>query len=85
MNDFRVSTQVLTAFLRVRGLLMQRSSLSEQCASKLLAMMKVIYSDSNDDQRATLKAYITALSQPHADQRTPLFILEQVCNIIAPS
>ena len=75
---------VLNAMLRVRGLAVQRSPAIEKCASLLQKVVQSVYSDSDDDKRSTIKAYVLALGQTHTEKRTPIFILEQICNIIRP-
>jgi hypothetical protein len=82
LMDDSMSQAVLNAFLSVRSLILQRTKLSEECAATLLSIVKKISSD--DDRRSSIRAYVTALQQPHHDTRTPIFILEELCNLIVP-
>jgi hypothetical protein len=78
----------------LQGLILQRTRLTEECSTLMMQVVKAVFSDSEDDKRSTLKAYVRALSQPLAagqqgqgmglDKRNVIFILEQMCNIIRP-
>ena len=76
--------RALHAFLRLRGLILQQSQLTEACAELLLQVVKTVFSGSDDDKRLTIKAYVEAFVQCSKDNRTSIFILEQLCGIIKP-
>jgi hypothetical protein len=75
---------VLNAYLKVRSFMLQRSRLMDKCAASLLQVVKSVFSDSQDDRRSTIRAYVHALEHTVGDQRTAIFILEQLCALIRP-
>jgi hypothetical protein len=82
-----VPQMALNSFLKVRGLVLQRSRATEECSHILQQVVKSVFSsDSDDDKRAIFKAYIGALEQQSSvnDKRTVIFILEQICQLIKP-
>jgi hypothetical protein len=81
-----MAQQALNAHLRLRGLKLERTTLSEECARVLLRVVDNVFTDSDDDKRALLKAYVHALEKtPEADKRGSSFILDQMCSIIKPA
>jgi hypothetical protein len=81
-----MAQQALNAHLRLRGLKLERTTLSEECARVLLQVVESVFTHSDDDKRALLQAYVTALQQtPETDKRDSSFILDQMCSIIKPA
>ena len=68
----------------VQGLQLQQSDSTLDCADKLLKVVTSVFSSSDDDKRATIRAYVQALSQSLNDKRSVIFILESLCNLIKP-
>jgi len=68
---------LLRAFLRLRGLIMQQSRLTEACAADLLKVIKTVFSGSDTDKKLMIAAYLEAFGQsstvvPSSMSSTPL-------------
>jgi len=83
----------------LQGLQLQQSYSTLDTADKLLKVrpflcvglsvdccqvVTSVFSTSEDDKRATVKAYVQALNQSLPEKRNVIFILESLCNIIKP-
>ncbi|KAJ3693241.1 hypothetical protein LUZ60_008721 [Juncus effusus] len=86
MRDELLS-QVLEAFLIIRGLVVQKTKLITDCTRLLKDLLDGLVLESVENKRQFIRACVAGL-QKHANEqkrRTSLFILEQLCNMISPS
>ncbi|XP_073003648.1 auxin transport protein BIG [Typha latifolia] len=86
MRDELLS-EVLEAFLVIRGLIVQKTKLISDCTRLLKDLLDSLLLESTENKRQFIRACISGL-QNHAKEqkgRTSLFILEQLCNMISPS
>ena len=79
---------LLHALLCMRGLIMQKTTASDECATKLMQMLTTLHEASEVDRRRFVAACVTALSEHSegraADGRSLVFIFEQLCGIVCP-
>lgn len=86
MRDHLLS-EVLEALIVIRGLVVQKTKLINDCNKLLKDLLDSLLLESNENKRQFIQACISGL-QIHGDEskgRTSLFILEQLCNLISPS
>eukprot|EP01133_Synstelium_polycarpum_P011499 gene11499-13413_t len=76
--------KVLDAFLSLRCIIIQKNKLTEDTVRQLQDIMKALNSSTSEDNKAFMAANIKALGKHSQNGRTPLFILEQICNIVCP-
>ena len=74
---------VLDGFLSLRGLIVQKTKLTDESADLLLNLMRRLFGDSEEDNKMLIAAYVKALGK-HNQGRAPVFIFEQLNNIICP-
>ena len=79
---------LLHALLCMRGLIMQKTSTSDECATRLMQMLTTLHEGSEADRRRFVAACISAMSE-HAegraeDGRSLVFIFEQLCGLVCP-
>jgi E3 ubiquitin-protein ligase UBR4 len=79
---------VLGCFLKVRGLVLQKTKLTDQAASAMLALLRKIYESEKD---GLASVWISALPRASAGQRldgqrasAAVFVLEQLCEAMCP-
>lgn len=80
-------SEVLEAFIIIRGLIVQKTKLINDCSKLLKDLIDSLLLESNENKRQFIRACINGL-QIHGEERkgrTSLFILEQLCNLICPS
>lgn len=85
MSD-RLLSEVLEAFLVIRGLVVQKTKLINDCNHLLKDLLDSLLLESTENKRQFIRACISGL-QRHVKEkkrRTSLFILEQLCNLICP-
>uniref|UniRef100_J3MVR9 Auxin transport protein BIG n=2 Tax=Oryza brachyantha TaxID=4533 RepID=J3MVR9_ORYBR len=85
MSDNLLS-DVLEAFLVIRGLVVQKTKLINDCNRLLKDLLDSLLVESTANKRQFIRACISGL-QKHVKEkkrRTSLFILEQLCNLICP-
>ncbi|CAN6173744.1 unnamed protein product [Urochloa humidicola] len=85
MSD-RLLSEVLEAFLVIRGLVVQKTKLINDCNRLLKDLLDSLLVESTENKRQFIRACISGL-QKHVKEkkrRTSLFILEQLCNLICP-
>ncbi|KAK8459521.1 hypothetical protein SEVIR_2G160200v4 [Setaria viridis] len=85
MSD-RLLSEVLEAFLVIRGLVVQKTKLINDCNRLLKDLLDSLLLESTENKRQFIRACISGL-QKHVKEkkrRTSLFILEQLCNLICP-
>ncbi|XP_062193855.1 auxin transport protein BIG-like [Phragmites australis] len=85
MSD-RLLSEVLEAFLAIRGLVVQKTKLINDCNRLLKDLLDSLLVESTENKRQFICACISGL-QKHVKEkkrRTSLFILEQLCNLICP-
>ncbi|KAF8656506.1 hypothetical protein HU200_060675 [Digitaria exilis] len=85
MSD-RLLSEVLEAFLVIRGLVVQKTKLINDCNHLLKDLLDSLLLESTENKRQFIRACISGL-QKHVKEkkrRTTLFILEQLCNLICP-
>ena len=77
---------VFRAYLQLRGLVQQRSQCSDACATRLVGVVKSVFSDSDDDRKSTLRIHFSTLvdQELSKDTRSAIFILQQICNLVDP-
>ncbi|XP_057963954.1 auxin transport protein BIG isoform X2 [Malania oleifera] len=86
MRDDLLS-EVLEAFIVIRGLIVQKTKLISDCNRLLKELLDSLLLESSENKRQFIRACICGL-QFHGEERkgrTSLFILEQLCNLICPS
>ncbi|XP_020102857.1 auxin transport protein BIG isoform X2 [Ananas comosus] len=86
MQDELLS-EVLEAFLVIRGLIVQKTKLISDCNRLLKDLLDSLLQESTANKRQFIRACISSL-QNHAKEkkgRSSLFILEQLCNMICPT
>jgi len=78
--------QLLSSYLSLRGLVLQRSNLTQEAAGKLLELVQSIAASSTEETERFLFGCMGAFEQCQQDwdTKSATFILEQVCNIIRP-
>ncbi|KAG8056405.1 hypothetical protein GUJ93_ZPchr0002g24937 [Zizania palustris] len=85
MSDNLLS-ELLEAFLVIRGLVVQKTKLINDCNRFLKDLLDSLLVESTANKRQFIRACISGL-QKHVKEkkrRTSLFILEQLCNLICP-
>ncbi|KAA8547874.1 hypothetical protein F0562_004303 [Nyssa sinensis] len=83
----KLLSQVLEAFIVIRGLIVQKTKLISDCNRLLKDLLDSLILESSENKRQFIQACINGL-QIHGEERkgrTSLFILEQLCNLICPS
>ncbi|XP_057491487.1 auxin transport protein BIG-like isoform X2 [Actinidia eriantha] len=83
----KLLSQVLEAFIIIRGLIVQKTKLISDCNRLLKDLLDSLLLESNENKRQFIRACISGL-QIHGEEkkgRASLFILEQLCNLICPS
>ncbi|XP_052195482.1 auxin transport protein BIG isoform X2 [Diospyros lotus] len=83
----KLLSQVLEAFIVIRGLIVQKTKLISDCNRLLKDLIDSLLVESNENKRQFIEACISGL-KIHGEEkkgRTSLFILEQLCNLICPS
>ncbi|KAI8020121.1 Auxin transport protein BIG [Camellia lanceoleosa] len=83
----KLLSQVLEAFIIIRGLIVQKTKLISDCNQLLNDLLDSLLLESYENKRQFIRACISGL-QIHGEERkgrTSLFILEQLCNLICPS
>ncbi|XP_010525132.1 PREDICTED: auxin transport protein BIG [Tarenaya hassleriana] len=86
MRDNLLS-HVLEALIVIRGLIVQKTKLINDCNRLLKDLLDSLLLESSENKRQFIRACVSGL-QTHAELkkgRTCLFILEQLCNLICPS
>lgn len=86
MRDNLLS-HVLEALIVIRGLIVQKTKLINDCNGLLKDLLDGLLLESSENKRQFIRACVSGL-QTHAVEkkgRTCLFILEQLCNLICPS
>ncbi|KAG6555165.1 hypothetical protein Mapa_003204 [Marchantia paleacea] len=79
--------QILEALLALRGLVVQKTKLTGDCGRLLRELLDGLLQESYENKRQFIRACICGL-QSHSREkkdRTSLFILEQLCDIICPT
>ncbi|KAF2077723.1 hypothetical protein CYY_000970 [Polysphondylium violaceum] len=84
MKRDNIIEKVLDAFLCLRGVLVQKNKLTEDSVKQLQELMKSLNTESVEDNKKFMTANIKALDKHRNDGRTPIFIFEQLCNIVCP-
>eukprot|EP00960_Hanusia_phi_P031785 749481-Hanusia_phi.AAC.19 len=87
-NRFKMTdnllSEMLDNFLHVQSLIVQKTKLTDDCAQLLLSTFMSISSESEADQKRFCLACVSALRH-HREGRTPVFLLQQLCNIMCPT
>ncbi len=78
--------RILETSLLLRGLT-QKSKIGDDSCKLLIALLAKLHSESEEDNKNFISACIRALKKQEqaADVKAPLFIYEQLCNIICPT
>ena len=79
---------LLYALLCVRGLVMQKTSFTDECGTRLLTLLTSLHADSEPERRLFMAACVNAMRE-HAqgraeDGRSLIFIFENMCSIVCP-
>ena len=82
-NDQLMIT-LLDGFLSIRGVIVQKTKLTDDSADKLINLLKSLHGSNEEDNELFMEACIKALDK-HSSGRTPIFIFEQLCNIVCPT
>ncbi|CAN4082734.1 unnamed protein product [Withania somnifera] len=79
--------EVLEALIVIRGLVVQKTKLINDCNRLLKDLLDSLLLESNENKCQFIQACISGLQIHRNDNRgrTSLFILEQLCNLISPS
>ncbi|KYQ89094.1 hypothetical protein DLAC_10325 [Tieghemostelium lacteum] len=85
MKRDNIIEMVLDAFLSLRGVIIQKNKLTEDSVKQLQDIMKTLNTESTEDNKKFMAANIKALQKHSNDGRTPIFIYEQLCNIVCPT
>ena len=75
---------LLDGFLSIRGVIVQKTKLTDDSADKLINLLKSLHGSNEEDNELFMEACIKALDK-HSSGRTPIFIFEQLCNIVCPT
>merc|ERR1712137_758387 len=75
---------LLDGFLSLRGIIVQKTKLTDDSATKLISLLKSLHGENEQDNQLFMVACIKALDK-HKTGRTPIFIFEQLCNIVCPT
>jgi len=75
---------ILDGFLWLRGLIIQKTKLTDDSSQQLMKLLNSLHSDNDEDKQQFMAACVSALDK-HIDGKTPLYILEQLANIICPT
>ncbi|KAJ0989688.1 hypothetical protein J5N97_008044 [Dioscorea zingiberensis] len=86
MRDELLS-EILEAFLIIRGLIVQKTKLISDCNRLLKDLLDSLLLENTGNKRQFIRACISGLQNRGKERkgRTSLFILEQLCNMICPS
>jgi E3 ubiquitin-protein ligase UBR4 len=74
---------LLDGFLYLRGLILQKNKLIDDSCKQLSSLLDKMHAETDEDNKSFIVACSEALTK-HVGLQTPLFILEQLCNIICP-
>ncbi|KAK3129243.1 hypothetical protein QOZ80_6BG0474630 [Eleusine coracana subsp. coracana] len=83
MSDSLLS-EILEAFLVIRGLVVQKTKLINDCNRLLKDLLDSLLVESTENKRQFIHACISGLQKHEKKRRTSLFILEQLCDLICP-
>ena len=91
LSKFRREEQLpvlLHTLLCVRGLVMQKTSATHDCATKLQPLLTSLHEGSEPDRRRFMAACVASMRE-HAsgrssDGRSLIFLFEQLCSIVCP-
>lgn len=86
MRDELLS-EILEAFLIIRGLIVQKTKLISDCNRLLKDLLDSLLLENTGNKRQFIRACVSGLQNRGKERkgRTSLFILEQLCNMICPS
>jgi len=76
--------EMLDNFLHVQSLIVQKTKLIDDCAHLLMSTFTSISAESEEDKRRFCMACVLALEN-HRQGRTPVFLLQQLTNIMCPA
>ena len=79
---------LLHALLCVRGLVMQKTSITSDCATRLSPLLASLHEGSENDRRRFMAACVASMTE-HAsgrasDGRSLIFLAEQLCSLVCP-
>ena len=79
---------LLHALLCVRGLVMQKTAVTHECATKLQPLLTSLHESSEPDRRRFMAACVSSMRE-HAEGRTSdgrslIFLFEQLCSLVCP-
>ena len=74
---------LLDGFLSLRGVIVQKTKYIDESGQQLLELLKALHSSNEQDNQLFIVACVKALEK-HSEGRTPIFIFEQLCNIVCP-
>merc|ERR1712000_141010 len=78
-------TPLFDSYLTLRAIVYQRTSLVESACSLLIDIVTSLHnSDKEQDKHDFISACISALETHGHEPRAPLYILEQLCNLVCP-
>eukprot|EP00095_Tigriopus_kingsejongensis_P009320 maker-scaffold486_size158769-snap-gene-0.26 protein:Tk09320 transcript:maker-scaffold486_size158769-snap-gene-0.26-mRNA-1 annotation:"e3 ubiquitin-protein ligase ubr4" len=81
----RLISTVLHGYLLLRRLVVQRTKLIDQTQDRLLELLEDMTSGTLDETKSFMAVCVETIRKyPKADQLTPIFIFERLCNIIFP-
>ncbi|XP_024381357.1 auxin transport protein BIG isoform X3 [Physcomitrium patens] len=76
--------RILEALLAVKGLVVQKTKLIGDCERLMRELLDSLLQESYENKRHFIRACVSGLSRDR-NGRSPVFILEQLCNIICPT
>lgn len=79
----KLTVSLLNSFLSLRGVIVQKTKLTEDSSTMLLDLLKSLHADNEKDNQLFITGCIKALDT-HNKGREPIFIFEQLCNIVCP-
>eukprot|EP01135_Chromosphaera_perkinsii_P006329 Nk52_evm58s485 gene=Nk52_evmTU58s485 len=82
-KNTRFITNILDAYLILRGLVVQRTKLISDCEKLLYGLLQQFSKGGVEECNSFIVACIDCLRK-FSDKRTPMFILEQLCELICP-
>ena len=78
-------SSVLSGYLSLRRLVVQRTKLVDQTQERLLELLEDMTTGTAEETRAFMAVCVDTVERhPPDDQLTPVFVFERLCNIIFP-
>eukprot|EP00741_Cyanophora_paradoxa_P010481 tig00000158_g10134.t1 len=75
---------LLDAFLTMKGLVVQKTKLTEECAGTMLSLLRATHDGSASDRQGFVSACVRALDRRRGDERARVVLYEQLVDVICP-